>query len=161
LATVLVAAALVGFTGISGASAYSYTINRTSSGLVMSDPLDGNYSQSQLGSQSQWTFGGDAPGLNASYAYYEDSSGLHIGVTAPANGTYAGYYAEIQRQAMLAQAVITAPSTTIPYGYFNAGLYVQTGSPTVSYIYCGPQTSSAGTFWGVASTTGNSNGATS
>lgn len=152
---------LVGFAGPSSASSYPYSVDQSKSGLVVGDPLDGNYSQSQLSSQSSWKFGGDAAGENAPYAYYENSQGLHIGVQAPANGTYAGYYAEVQRVGMLAHAVLTAPSTTIPYGYYNVGLYLQTGGPDVDYIFCGAQTSRAGTFWGVSSATGSTGGASS
>ncbi len=55
---------------------------------------------------------------------------------------------------MLAHALVSAPSSTVPDGNPNVGLYVQTtGRSIIDYVYCGPTTSSAGTFWEVAMVT--------
>jgi hypothetical protein len=140
-----------------------YSINQTQSGLVASDPLNSQLSQAQLSSSSFWTFGGDAIGLSAPYAYNEDSAGLHIGVQSPASGPYAGDYAGFYAlhiaNAMLAHATLSVPSRTVSSGYPNVGLYVQTGGINVDYVVCGATTSSAGTYWGVAMAQGNTNGA--
>jgi hypothetical protein len=163
LVPVLVAAAaflLLG-AGVGQAHALSvplYSINQTQSGLVASDPLTATLSQSQLAGSSFWTFGGDAVGEGVPYAYNENSSGLYIGVSSP-TGEYAGLYAVHQATATLAHAQISAPSSTVPNGYPNVGLYVQTGGIDVDYIYCGPVTSSAGTYWEVAMATGGTGGA--
>lgn len=152
--------------GISPAHALGvplYSINQTRSGLVASDPLNSQLSQAQLSGSSFWTFGGDAIGLSAPYAYSEDSGGLHIGVQSPASGPYAGDYAGFYAlhidNAMLAHAVLSVPSRTVSSGYPNVGLYVQTGGINVDYVVCGATTSSAGTYWGVAMAQGNTNGA--
>ncbi len=140
-----------------------YSVNQTNSGLVGSDPLTGSFSQAQLAGSSFWFFGGDAALLGAPYAYNEDSGGLHIGVQSPASGpyagNYAGYYALHIANGMLFHAVLTAPSRTVPSGYPNVGLYVQTGGVNVDYIVCGGTTSSGGTFWGAALATGGPNAA--
>jgi hypothetical protein len=140
-----------------------YSINQKQSGLVASDPLNSQLSQQQLSTSSFWTFGGDAIGLSAPYAYSEDSGGLHIGVQSPASGPYAGDYAGFYAlhidNAMLAHAVLSVPSRTVASGYPNVGLYVQTGGINVDYVFCGATTSSAGTYWGVAMAQGNTNGA--
>jgi hypothetical protein len=130
-----------------------YTISQTNSGLVASDPLDATLSQSQLSSSSFWYFGGDAVGEGVPYAFSEDSGGLHIGVSSP-TGEYAGLYATHSATAMLAHAQLTAPSATVPNGYPNVGLYVQTGGTNVDYVFCGPVVSSAGIYWEVAMATG-------
>src|SRR5579863_486945 len=67
-------------------------INKIQCGLYASDPLNNKTAtQEQLDANSTyWIYGGDAPGENASFSYYEDTQGLHIGVQAPSNGTYAG-----------------------------------------------------------------------
>jgi hypothetical protein len=130
-----------------------YSINQTQSGLVASDPLTATLSQSQLAASSFWTFGGDAVGEGVPYAFNEDSGGLHIGVSSP-TGEYAGLYAVHQATATLAHAQISAPSSTVANGYPNVGLYVQTGGANVDYVFCGPVTSSSGTYWEVAMATG-------
>src|SRR5689334_357533 len=64
----------------------SGTIYRTASGLVASDSLT-------TGNSSGWGFNGSAVPLNAPRLGSEDSNGMHIGVTAPSTGTWAGYFA--------------------------------------------------------------------
>ena len=96
--------------------------------------------------------------MGAPFAYNEDSGGLHIGVQSPATGpyagNYAGYYGVHLDNAMLSHAVLTAPSRTVPSGYPNVGLYVQTGGTNIDYVVCAGTTSSGGTLWGAALATG-------
>ncbi|HEV2389812.1 MAG TPA: hypothetical protein VGS04_03715 [Nitrososphaerales archaeon] len=162
LAPLLVSAATLFLLGAAVAPAHAlgvplYSINQTQSGLVASDPLTATLSQSQLAGSSFWIFGGDAVAEGAPYAFSEDSGGLHIGVQATANANYAGFYALHRANAMLAHATVTAPSSTVPSGYPNVGLYVQTGGVNVDYVYCGPVTASYGTYWQVDLATGNPN----
>ncbi|MGH9920887.1 MAG: hypothetical protein ACRD6W_18720, partial [Nitrososphaerales archaeon] len=161
-APLLLAAAVLALLGggVSPAHALGvplYSINQTHSGLVASDPLDAQLSQAQLSGSSFWIFGGDAVSEGAPYAFSEDSGGLHIGVQATASADYAGFYALHRANATLAHATVSAPSSTVPNGYPNVGLYVQTGGINVDYVYCGPVTASYGTYWQVDLATGNPN----
>jgi hypothetical protein len=162
--TVLIALFLAGATfGLVGTNATPahalslYSVNRTHSGLVAQDPLTSQLSQSQLAASSFWIFGGDAVALGAPYAFSEDSGGLHIGVQATATANFAGLYGLHRDTAMLAHAVVSAPSSTVPSGYPNVGIYLQTGAANVDYVYCGPVTASYGTYWQVDLATGNPN----
>jgi hypothetical protein len=140
-----------GTAAVSVGQSTTYAISKQSGGLVFQDPLTSTMSQQQLSSQGTYYFSGDASEENANYNYYETSQGLYIGVQAQAPGTYAGYYAEKAfSQGDIFHADLTAPSRTIPGGYYNVGIYVQTGNGDIDYIYCGPQTSSTGTYWGVS-----------
>jgi len=134
-----------------------YSVNQTKSGLLGSDPLTAQLSQAQLATSSYWFFGGDAIAQNSPYAFSEDASGLHIGVQATPVAPFAGFYAVHKDNAMVAHAVLTSPSRTVPSGYPNVGLYVQTGGPDVNYAVCAATTSSAQTFWSVALAIGNPN----
>jgi hypothetical protein len=134
-----------------------YSVNQTKSGLVGSDPLTAQLSQAQLATSSYWFFGGDAIAQKSPYAFSEDASGLHIGVQATPVAPFAGFYAVHKDNAMVAHAVLTSPSRTVPSGYPNVGLYVQTGGPNVNYAVCAATTSSAQTFWSVALAIGNPN----
>ena len=137
----------------------SYAISQSSSGLVFQDPLTATMTQQQLDSQGTYTWQGSAQGYpNAPYNYSEDSQGLHIGVQAPAPGAYAGFFGTKNfNTGDVFHAVITAPSRTIPSDDYNVGIYVQTGNGPIDYIFCGPDTSSSGTFWGVTIATSNNN----
>jgi hypothetical protein len=162
LAPLLVAASILFLLGGTITPAHAlgvplYSVKQTSSGLVASDPLNAQLSQSQLSGSSFWFFGGDAVSEGAPYAFSEDSGGLHIGVQATANSNYAGLYALHIANAMLAHAMVSAPSSTVPSGYPNVGLYLQTGGANVDYVYCGPVTASYGTYWQVDLATGNPN----
>jgi hypothetical protein len=112
--------------------------------------------QAQLQAQGRYYFYGSAPVQNAPYNFYEDQQGLHIGVQAVTQNTYAGFFA--QRNFNVGQvfhANITAPVRTIPSGYYNTGIYLQTGNGYISYIFCGAVTSSYGTLWSVQQATSN------
>ena len=162
LVSLFLAATAFGLLGMNLRPAHAgplYSISQTKSGLVGSDPLTGSFSQAQLATSSYWLFGGDAAVQGSPYAFSEDSSGLHIGVQATAVAPYAGFYALHKDNAMLSHAVMSVPSSTVPSGYPNVGLYVQTGGVNVNYVVCGGTTSNAGTQWGVALATGDVNGA--
>lgn len=162
LVPLFVSAATLFLLGVAVAPAHAlgvplYSIKQTQSGLVASDQLNAQLSQSQLSGSSFWLFGGDAVAEGAPYAFSEDSGGLHIGVRATSNANYAGFYALHRANAMLAHATVSAPSSTVPSGYPNVGLYLQTGGVNVDYVYCGPVTASYGTYWQVDLATGNPN----
>ncbi|HEX5457176.1 MAG TPA: hypothetical protein VFX64_02190 [Candidatus Nitrosotalea sp.] len=133
------------------------SIDKVQCGLYASDPLNNRTAtQQQLDNSKYWIYGGDAPGENASYSYYEDPQGLHIGVQSPSNGTYAGYYAVTPNSnAMLFHAVLTAPVRTVPYGDFQNGLYVQTTQAPVNYVTCVSITDNIGTVWAIVHTYGS------
>ncbi len=137
------------------------TISQVQSGLVVKDPLNNQTENKEqlLESSKYWIFGGDAPAENATYALkQDDKAGLHIGMKAPSNGTWAGFYAASpDTNATLFHAVITTPVRTIPYQYYENGLYVQTSQQMINYVTCVAVTSHAGTVWAIVSTTGNAN----
>jgi len=160
LVLLFLAATAFGLLGMNARPAHAlglYSVNQTSSGLAVSDPLNAQLSQSQLATSSFWTFGGSAAVFNAPYAFNEDANGLHIGVQATSAAPYAGYYAELLNNAILSHAVLSAPSRTVPSGYPNVALYVQTGGVKVDYVECGAVTSSALTYWQVGMATGDPN----
>ncbi|MDE1862851.1 MAG: fibronectin type III domain-containing protein, partial [Thaumarchaeota archaeon] len=134
-------------------SATTYSISKISSGLFVSDSFTNETeTQQQLQSSSgYWTFGGSAPADKANYTLWRDTTGLHIGVQAPSNGTYAGYYAlSKSTDAMLFHSVLAAPSQNLPATnvYYNNGLYVVSSTPGDSnYVTCASDTSSYGTVW--------------
>ena len=143
-----------------------YSVDQVQSGVLVSDSLTNEtMTQQQLqANPGYWTYGGDAPGENAPFAYSRDTQGLHIGAQAPANGTWAGYYAVTKdTPAMLFHSIVTAPSQTIPSNanWYENGMYVQNGTANVSYVVCTSNTSIVGTQWVVASVKGNAFGSTS
>src|SRR5256885_3958498 len=140
-----------------------YSIDKIKSGLVASDPLNNEIKTQQelQANPGYWTYGGDAPLLNARYDFFKDTQGLHIGSQAPANGTWAGFYAASPNtNGMLFHSVITTPVNTIPYQWYENGMYVQTSQPLINYVTCASNTSAYGTVWAVVSTTGDVNQAT-
>ena len=151
-------------TAIATTIAQVHTITRSQSGLVASDPLNNETKTQQeiFANQQYWKDGGDAIAENAPYEYSKDSQGLHIGVQAPANGTWAGMYSVTPNtNAMLFHSVITTPVNFIPYQWYENGMYVQTAaSQNVNYVTCVAATSQWGLDWLVVSTTGNVNQAT-
>src|SRR5690242_10270690 len=151
-------------TAIATTIAQVHTITRSQSGLVASDPLNNETKTQQeiFANQQYWKDGGDAIAENAPYEYSKDSQGLHIGVQAPANGTWAGMYSVTPNtNAVLFHSVITTPVNFIPYQWYENGMYVQTAaSQNVNYVTCVAATSQWGLDWLVVSTTGNVNQAT-
>jgi hypothetical protein len=155
----------LGTVSISSLSISPYSIDQVKSGIVVSDSLT-NETETQQQIQANpgyWRYGGDAPAENAPYAFSRDTQGLHIGVQAPSNGTWAGYYAVTQdTAAMLFHSIITTPVQTIPSknNWYENGMYVQNGTQNVSYVVCTSNTSIAGTQWVIISVKGNAFGAT-
>ena len=142
-----------------------YSVNQVQSGLIAYDSLTNETkTQQQLQANSgYWTYGGDAPLFNAPYAFWKDTQGLHIGVQAQDNGSWAGYYGVTPNtNAKLFHALVTTPVQTVPSNnnWYENGLYVQNGTGNVSYVVCTSNTSVIGTQWFVAATKGNSFGVT-
>jgi hypothetical protein len=139
-----------------------YAINQVKSGLVAFDPLNNETrTQQQLqANPGYWTYGGSAQVENAPYAFFRDTQGQHIGVQAPANGTWAGFYAVTQNTTgKLFHAVITTPINSVPSNnnWYENGLYVQTFEPgPINYVTCTSITGKGYIQWVVASATGNS-----
>jgi len=141
--------------------AASGTLTKVSSGLVASDPLNQQLTKSQLESSNYWRFSGDAPAEGAPYNFYEDSNGLHVGVQAANNSTFAGFFAvSPNTNFVLVHVQITTPSKTVPQGAFESGLYLQTSDGNINYVTCTSFTTSQGTVWEIVWATGNSSGAT-
>ncbi len=108
-----------------------------------------------------WSYYGSAPVENAPYTFSRDTQGLHIGVQAPANGTWAGFFAESPNtSAMLFHSIVSLPQSAIPYQWYDNGLYVQTSQPFINYVTCAAVIGAWGTNWAVVSTTGDANQAT-
>lgn len=156
----------LGTVSISSLPLSPYSIDKVSSGLVVSDSLT-NETETQQQLQANpgyWTYGGDAPIFNAPFTFSRDTQGLHIGVQAPANGTWAGYYAVTKdTKAMVFHSIVSTPLQTIPsnFNWYENGMYVQNGTANVSYVVCTSNTSIVGTQWVVASVKGNAFGALS
>jgi hypothetical protein len=139
-------------------AAHTFSIVKQTSGLVAYDPLNNvTLTQAQLQSRNKyWTYGGSAQAQGAPFAISEDPQGFHVGVQAKAEGKWAGYYALTPlTNAHVYHAVITDPVRTTPQNIFNTALYVQTGNGLINYVYCGAQSTTAGTTWEVWSATGN------
>ena len=156
----------LGLVSISSLPLSPYSIDKVSSGLVVSDSLTNETAtQQQLqANHGYWTYGGDAPAVNASFAFSRDTQGLHIGVQAPHNGTWAGYYAVTKdTKAMVFHSIVSTPLQTIPsnVNWYENGMYVQNGTANVSYVVCTSNTSIVGTQWVVASVKGNAFGSIS
>ena len=155
----------LGTVSISSLPVSLYSVDQVKSGLIVSDSLTNETkTQQQIQTNSgYWTYGGDAPLRNAPYTFWKDTQGLHIGVQAQANGSWAGYYAVTpDTNAKLFHAIVTTPLQTIPSNnnWYENGLYVQNGTGNVSYVVCTSNTSVIGTQWVVAATKGNSFGIT-
>src|SRR5574337_49666 len=142
-----------------------YSIDKTQSGLVAYDPLNNETKTQQelLANQQYWKYGGDAIARNAPYVFSKDNQGLHIGVQAPVDGSWAGVYAVTPNtNAMLFHTVVSTPLRVLPTlaqpQWYENGMYVQTaGSQNVNYITCTSASSQWGTTWGIISTIGNVN----
>ena len=140
------------------------TISLAKSGLVVSDPLNNEIKTQQelQANPGYWYYNGDAPDLKANYTFFRDLQGLHVGAQAPANGTYAGFYAMSQNtNATLFHAIVSTPVRTIPSNnnFFFNGIYVQTAQPVVNYVSCVSDTGKSGTVWTIGHTYGSSNDA--
>jgi len=134
------------------------TVNLARSGLVASDSLT-NETKTQAELQANpgyWFYGGDAPARNAPFSFSRDTAGLHIGIQAPANGSFAGFYSVSPvHNAKLWHATITNPVRTIQNNFYENGMYVQTANGNVSYVTCTTMTNNQATVWALVNATGN------
>jgi len=150
---------LMSFGIISGdmnAFAISYSIDKTKSGLVASDPLDNETKTKQqvLSDTKYWTYYGTAVSeKNTAYDIYKDAQGMHIGEPGPnpavyGDGSYSGYYAvSPDTRAVLVHAVLTATSQPVLKNDFQNQLEIMTTSGQVNYLDCAAITNSDGTYW--------------
>lgn len=138
------------------AFATSYTIQKTKSGLVASDPLDNQTETMQqvLSDTRYWTYYGTAVSeKNTAYDIYKDSQGLHIGEPGPdpaqfGDGSYSGYYAvSPDTNAVLVHAILTATNQPVLHNDFQNQLEIMTTSGQVNYLDCAAITNSDGTYW--------------
>ena len=138
------------------AYATSYSIDKTKSGLVASDPLDNQTETKQqvLSDTRYWNYYGTAVSeKNTPYDIYKDSQGLHIGEPGPnpavyGDGSYSGYYAvSPDTKAVLVHAVLTATSQPVLHNDFQNQLEIMTTSGQVNYLDCAAITNSDGTYW--------------
>ncbi|CUR52285.1 protein of unknown function [Nitrosotalea devaniterrae] len=138
------------------AFATSYSIDKTKSGLVASDPLDNETKTKQqvLSDTRYWTYYGTAVSeKNTAYDISKDSQGMHIGEPGPnpavyGDGSYSGYYAvSPDTNAVLVHAVLTATSQPVLKNDFQNQLEIMTTSGQVNYLDCAAITNSDGTYW--------------
>jgi len=160
LLTVLFASILLSSFGVLSdgifASAVSYTIDKTKSGLVASDPLDNETKTKQqvLSDTRYWNYYGTAVAeKNTPYDIYKDSQGMHIGEPGPnpatfGDGSYSGYYAvSPNTNAVLVHAVLTATNQPVLHNDFQNQLEIMTTSGQVNYLDCAAITNTDGTYW--------------
>jgi hypothetical protein len=138
------------------ASATSYSIDKTKSGLVASDPLNNQTETKQqvLSDTRYWTYYGTAVSeKNTAYDIYKDSQGMYIGEPGPdpavfGDGSYSGYYAvSPDTRAVLVHAVLTATSQPVLHNDFQNQLEIMTTSGQVNYLDCAAITNTDGTYW--------------
>lgn len=131
-------------------------LNKVQSGLLASDSLTNEtMTEQQLPSSTgYWTYGGDAPSENTPYALSRDPQGLHIGVQSPANGTWAGYFGQSpDTNATMFHAIITTPTSQIPYQWYQNGMTVETSGPYTNYVTCFDDVGQWGATWVLGSVT--------
>jgi hypothetical protein len=133
-------------------------IVRTQSGLIASDSLT-------TGDLSKWYLFGDAIARKAPHAGYEDKDGLHIGIIAPKENRWSGYFAiSPLREAKLYHVKITLPDARPTKNMADAALYVQQEmyrDPRIDSIGCGADIFPAAIRWGVGWGSGNATTQTS
>ncbi|HZW85042.1 MAG TPA: hypothetical protein VFE91_03960, partial [Nitrososphaerales archaeon] len=120
------------------------------SGLAASAHLAGSQTQQQLlSNQSYWVYGGSAATHSSSYSISLATSQLLIGIAAPTEGQWVGYYAvSPPTNATLAHAVLTVPTSSNPIHY-SVGLYVQSTNQILNYVACLGVSTPQGTLWEV------------
>lgn len=161
LVTVLLSSVLFTYYVFASGTSNDYSINKIRSGLVTSDKLSNQHDFFSWleGNFVDWNYGGDAPDRGASYVVLNDAQGLHIGVQAPANGQWAGYYAASPiTNARLFHSVIATPVRTVqsnPSQYYENAMAVKTSEQSINYVDCGSITNNGTTLWGIGSVTGN------
>ena len=128
----------------------STVLSLKQSGVESYDPENNTNLQSS-------SFSGDAG--NGSYTVFDVASYLHIGVKAPSNGSWAGYYQVTpSTYASLVQATLVAPAGNLT-GYFTNGIYVQASNQVLNYVTCVSVTNSTGTYWMVVHASKNGDSA--
>ncbi len=134
----------------------TYSITKTTSGLVASDPLDNQTETMQqvLSDTRYWNYYGTAVSeKNTAYDIYKDSQGLHIGEPGPdpaqfGDGSYSGYYAvSPDTTALLVHATLTATNQSVLHNDFQNQLEIMTTNGQVNYLDCAAITNSDGTYW--------------
>lgn len=135
-------------------NAETYTISKVRSGLVASDSFT-------KGNLDNWTIYGSAVAREAPHKYFENSTGLYLGIRVSNSGEWAGIFAETpSTNAYLFHATLTLPYTTISDNDFNTGLYVQTTyNGLVNYVTCVASVNQSGYYWSVVLATGSQAGA--
>ena len=137
--------------GFPVARANSSSMTKLQTGLAYSDSLTS-------GNTNYWMFGGSALAQNATTAYYENSSGLMVGVESATPGVWAGYFAiSPLTQAEIFHATITLPNATIPSYSANTGLYVQSSAADINGVACGAGVNQYGYYWMAEWGVGNAN----
>lgn len=112
------------------------TVDKIQSGLITSDSMTS-------GDLSGWTLGGSA----SIHDYYEDSEGLTMGIRAPQNGQWVGYYAyRYQPDAYLFHSTVRIHDDVVSDGVSNVGLYVE-GSDFVPHVGCEAYADWSGHYW--------------
>ena len=142
----------------------TYSITKTKSGLVASDPLDNQTETKQqvLSDTRYWNYYGTAVSeKNTTYNIFKDSQGLHIGEPGPdpaqfGDGSYSGYYAvSPDTTALLVHATLTATSQSVLHNDFQNQLEIMTTNGKVNYLDCAAITNSDGTYWTLVHGYGN------
>ena len=131
-----------------------YPVNKVRSGLVAFDSFT-------KGNLDNWTVYGSAVAREAPYRYFENSTGLYLGIRAANSGQWAGIFAKTpSTNAYLFHAILTLPYATISDNEFNTGLYVQTTyDGLVNYVTCVAILSQSEYYWSVVLATGSQDGA--
>lgn len=128
-------------------------IVKTQSGLVVSDTLT-------TGDSSRWHLFGTAIARNATHVGSEDASGLHIGVLAPSENRWSGFFAiSPLTKATLFHVRISLPDARPIKNMADVALYVQQEmykDPRINSIGCGADIFPNTTHWAVGWGQGNS-----
>src|ERR1035437_2186069 len=148
--------------GHANAAAGDPTLSQVTTGLVHRDPLT---APNDTVNQNYWRLFGDAPGEGAAFQALENRSGLYIGIQSVTSGgaaEWAGFYTESPNSSVwLFHTTLTLPYSTIPSGFFNTGMYVQTDNGFINYVTCAAQVNPNGYEWIVLLAQGNKVQATS
>lgn len=131
-------------------------VYKVQSGLISSDSLT-------TGDTSKWRFNGSAAEMqpNAPHAGYEDASGMHIGVLAPSENNWAGYFAiSPLTPAKLFHARVIVPDTKPISGTYNVAVYIQQEmlqDPRIDAMGCGADIFPSETRWNISLQAGDKN----
>lgn len=130
-----------------------HPIIKTQSGLVASDALT-------TGDLSRWQLFGTAVARNATHVGSEDASGLHIGVLAPRENRWSGFFAiSPLTKAMLFHVKMSLPDARPMKNMADVALYVQQEmykDPRINSVGCGADIFPNSTHWSVGWGQGNS-----